>query len=439
MSEGDGAAQLAWMLMVATVALVVLLAVWWVFAGVVLVGAVLSWLWRRRNDGPGESGQARKRRLAPLWHYPFVGTGSVGASLVGATAIHEIIRGVGPALPSLGVLLVLARSLSMAWFPAEPAEHSGFRVYPLVVITGPLSSGLGMMAVWVLVLGGQTIHHPDDHWLAMTSVPPAITIVQAATGIGRLGRTLVPASAPFRVSIEALLTPEAVDLCRERALWRKLQSGYPDALLREADLTESDGNSPCLHGDWLIPPIGPMEGAWAAFRPPIRLNWRRLVGLPAGAALGAAAGALLEVAYGAGPPMPQAVGALVAVWVWVGAVLGPLLCTFLYMDADWVGERGVWRRRGLARCDLGRIHRGRQAVVLEVRGSPPASSLLCGQQVRFKMRWSREELAALASGVGSASYGIWRRGDDRDRTWSDIGSDSMPLPHFREEQDIYAV
>ena len=39
-----------------------------------------------------------------------------------------------------------------------------------------------------------------------------------------------------------------------------------------------------------------------------------------------------------------------AVWVWLVVVVGPLLCTFLYMDRDRVGERGLWRRCGLARA-----------------------------------------------------------------------------------------
>jgi hypothetical protein len=215
----------------------------------------------------------------------------------------------------------------MAWFTAMQSPQSGLRVYPLVAITGPLSSGLAMLAVWVLVLGGQNIHDPHDHWLAMTSVPFAIAIVLVATGIGRLGRTLVPVSARSRVGIDALLTPEAVDVGRERAMSINPYSTYLDASRTVAELTDGRGGFPCLHGDWLIPPIGTREGDWAAFRPPIRLNWRRLLGLPAGAALGAAAGMLIGVVYGAGPPMAQVVAAVVAVLAWLGLVLGPLLFT----------------------------------------------------------------------------------------------------------------
>ena len=211
LSDGDGAAHLSWLLVLATVALVVLLVAWWVFVAVAIVGAVLSWLWKRWRYGPGEPGYAWKRRLAPLWHYPFIGVGSLAASLGGAAAVHEIVRGANSGLPSLVLLCVLARSLSMAWFPWPRAPLVGLRVFPLVAITGPLSSLLGMLAVWVLVLGGQMLGQPHNRWLAMTLVPVAISVTLFATLIGRLGRTLVLGSRRSRLGIDKLPSPDAIE------------------------------------------------------------------------------------------------------------------------------------------------------------------------------------------------------------------------------------
>lgn len=441
MDRGEGIGEeLAFLILVAGVVAVIVLVAWWVFAIVCISGALLGWLWGMwKGDGPGEVERAWRRRCAPLWHYPFVGAGSVVASLAGAVAVHEIVRGFDPALPILVLVFVLIRSLSMAWFPQPRARLAGLRVFPWVAVTGPLSSALGMLAVWVLVLGGQTVGHAHDHWLAMTSVPGAIAITLVATGIGRLGRTLVPSSASFRADILALLAPEAVAIGRDLALWRNpYQSGLvaPSAA---QDPPESPHRSPCLHGDRLIPPMGPAEAPWAAFRPSVRLNWRRLIGLPVGAAVGAGAGMLFEVVYGSGPPLAQSVGLLVAVWVWLVVVVGPLLCTFLYVDGDWVGETGLWRRRGLARADLGLVVRTAGGVFLEAIDSCLAGRPGGPGPVRLRLRWSREQLAALVGEVPAVNYGIWRDGADGDRTWSDLASDPMPLPHLPDPKDIRAA
>ncbi len=222
MGGGDGVGEeFAFLILVAGVVVILVLVAWWVFAIVCLSGASMRWLWGLwKGDGPGHAGLAWRRRFAPLWHYPFIGVGSVIASMAGAVAVHEIVRGADPALPLLVLVFVLARSFSMAWFPRHRTQFVGLRVFPWVAVTGPLSTALGMLAVWVMVLGGQTVGHANYHWLAMTSVPGAIGITLLATWIGRLGRTLVPSSGRFRLDILALLTPEAVAIGRDLALWR---------------------------------------------------------------------------------------------------------------------------------------------------------------------------------------------------------------------------
>ncbi|MHB8332044.1 MAG: hypothetical protein ACYDEA_07600 [Candidatus Dormibacteria bacterium] len=314
MGRGDGIGEeFAFLILVAGIVAVIVLVAWWLVAIVCITGALLGWLWGMwKGDGPGEAERAWRRRCAPIWHYPFIGVGSVIASLAGAVAVHEIVRGADPALPLLVLVFVLARSISMAWFPRPRAQLVGLRVFPWVAVTGPLSSALGMTAVWVLVLGGQTMGHAHDHWLAMTSVPGAITITLLATGVGRLGRTLVPSSARFRLHILALLAPEAVAIGRDLALWGNPHHQGPVAPRAAQDPSEGPGRFPCLHGDRFIPPMGPAQAPWAAFRPSVRLNWRRLLGLPVGAAVGAGAGMLIEVVYRSGPPLAESVGLLAA-------------------------------------------------------------------------------------------------------------------------------
>ena len=439
MGGGDGVGEeFAFLILVAGVVVILVLVAWWVFAIVCISGALMGWLWGMwKGDGPGHAGRTWRRRFASLWHYPFIGVGSVIASMAGAVAVHEIVRGADPALPLLVLVLILARSLSMAWFPHPRTQLVGLRVFPWVAVTGPLSTALGMLAVWVMVLGGQTVGHAHDHWLAMTSVPGAIAITLLATVIGRLGRTLVPSSGRFRLDTLGLLAPEAVAIGRDLALWRNPH--HPSLVVPSAalDLSEGLGRSPCLHGDWLIPPMGPAQAPWVAFRPSVRLNWSRLLGLPVGAAVGAGTGMLVEVVYGSGPPLAQSVGLLAAVWVWLVVVVGPLLCTFLYIDGDWVGERGLWRRCGLARADVGLVVRTAGDTLLEVRDSCLAGRTRGSGSVQLRLRWSREQLAALAGELPVISYGIWRDGTDGDPTWADLPSDPTPVPHLRDRKDIH--
>lgn len=434
MGRGDGIGEeFAFLIVMAGVVVILVLVAWWVFAIVCVSGALMRWLWGLwKGDGPGHAGRAWRRRFAPLWHYPLIGVGSVIASMAGAVAVHEIVRGADLALPLLVLVFVLARSFSMAWFPHPRAQLVGLRVFPWVSVTGPLSTALGMLAVWVMVLGGQTVGLAHDRWLAMTSVPGAIAITLLATGIGRLGRTLVPSSGRFRLDILPLLTPEAVAIGRDLALRRNPYRPRPVVPSAALDLSEGLGRSPCLHGDRFIPPMGPAQAPWAAFRPSLRLNWRRLLGLPVGAAIGAGTGVLVEVVYGSGPPLAQSVGLLVAIWVWLVVVIGPLLCTFLYLDGDWVGERGLWRRCGLARADLGLMVRTAGGIFLEVRTSSLAGRPRGSSSVQLRLRWSREQLAALAGELPVISYGIWREGPDGDPTWADLPSDPTPVPHLRD-------
>jgi len=439
--RGEGVGEgFAFLILIVVVVVVLLLVAWWVVGIVFISAALLGWVWRMWNgDGLGETGRAWRRRFAPLWHYPFIGVGSVAASIAGAVAVHEIIRGVDPALPVLVLFGVLTRSLSMAWFPRPRAQLVGLRVFPWVAVAGPLSSAFGMLAVWVLVMGGQAMGQAHNHWLAMTSVPVAIAITLVSTGIGRVGRTLVPGSARCRVNTLALLTPEAVAVGADLALWRNPHQPGLVAPAAAQEPLEGPGRSRCLHGDRFIPPMGPAEAPWVAFRPLVRLNWRRLLGLPLGAAIGAGAGMLMEVVYSSGPPLAQSVGLLVAVWVWLVVVVGPLFCTFLYMDCDWVGERGLWRSCGLGRADLGLVVRTADGVVLDARDSGLVGVPGGSGSARLRLRWSREQLAALAGEMAVVNYGIWRAGADGDPTWADLTSDPTPLPHLPGRKDVPAA
>lgn len=292
-----------------------------------------------------------------------MGVGSIAASLAGALAVHEIVSGVDPALSALVLAEVFLRSVSMAWFPWPRTQPTGLRVYPLIAVTGPLASALGMLAVWVVVLGGQMLSAGGHYWLALSSVPLAILIVLLATFAGRLGRTLIPHSAPNRVDIHDLLTPEPIDRGRELALSRNPLPGSgtkPPSWPAE----HSAGNgSPWIHGDRLIPPIGPFDGPWAAFRPSRRLNWRRIWAFPVGVVSGAATGLAMAAVFRGGQPLPEAVGLLVTVWVWLGGAIGPLFCTLLHVDDHRVGEKGLWTWRGLAPLDLDCLVRQRGGVV----------------------------------------------------------------------------
>jgi len=109
------------------------------------------------------------------------------------------------------------------------------------------------------------------------------------------------------------------------------------------------------------------------------------------------------------------------------------------MDGDWAGERGLWRRCGLARADLGLVVRTAGGVVLEARDSCLAGRPGGSGSARLRLRWSREQLAALAGEMPAVNYGIWRQGADGDQTWGDLASDPTPLPHLPDPRDIHAA
>ncbi|MHB1501975.1 MAG: hypothetical protein ACYCYK_12580 [Candidatus Dormibacteria bacterium] len=281
---GDGG--WAVLLVIVMSAAILVAVVFWLIAILTIAGSILWWLkdiWH--DDQPGEIGYHLKRWLAPRWHYPFVGVGSVIASVAGADAMHEIVKGANPAPPILVLIIVLVRSVSMAWFPWPRTIPAGLHVYPWIAVTGPLASALGMAAVWVLVIGGQITGPPHSHqyWLSLSCASFAILIILMATAVGRAGRILVPRSAPNRTDMGTVL-----DLASSS---------------EEMDLPRTPP-PPRSHCTRLIPPIGPAEGHWAAVRPSLLLNWKRLLWVPIGAVVGAGAGCLMVVVYSAGSPLP---------------------------------------------------------------------------------------------------------------------------------------
>jgi len=380
MGGRNGSSDWAYLLMVIGAAIVVLIAVYWLFLVLSIAGSIVWGIWALwRADQPGEIGYELKRRLAPYWHYPFVGVGSVIACVFGADAVHEMVKGSNIALSIVILIIVLARSVSMAWFPRPRTHPSGLRVYPWVAITGPLSSGLGMVAVWVMVIGGQSTGpvHNHAYWVAMSFAPAAILIVILSAAVGRLGRIWVPTSAPNRTDIAAVLALAA--------------PGEEMALRRTP--------SPAPHHR-TIPPIGPPEGPWAALRPSLLLNWRRLFWVPIGAAIGAGA-SLLMVADHAGSPLPAAMGLLVAILVWLKTIIGPLCCTFFYADQDWIGERGLWWRHGVARADYGCVIGTAHIVDLIGHESDATRTSAKPRLVRLRLKWTEGQLGPIGRPVQS--------------------------------------
>ncbi len=368
----------ATLLMVVGAAIIVLIAVYWLFLILSIAGSVVWGIWALwHDDEPGGIGYGLKRRLAPYLHYPFVGVGSVIATVFGADAVHEIVKGSNTALSIVILIIVLARSVSMAWFPWPRTRPAGLRVYPWVTITGPLGSGLGMVAVWVMVIGGQTTGpvHNHAYWLAMSAAPAAVLIMILSGAVGRAGRILVPSSAPNRIDIGSVLTLTAPD--DEMTLPR---TPWPNH----------------SQGTHLIPPIGPPEGPWAAVRPSLRLNWRRLFWVPIGAAVGAGAAMAMVEVYHAGNPLPEAMGLMAAILVWLKTVVGPLLFTFLYADQECIGERGLWWRHAVSRRDY-RCATGTNHLV-DLIGYQPGAARTSHrpEHVRLRLKWREEQLVPVA-------------------------------------------
>ncbi|MHB8332167.1 MAG: hypothetical protein ACYDEA_08220 [Candidatus Dormibacteria bacterium] len=367
----------AYLLMVVGIAAILLIAIWWVVAIITIAGSILWWVWNvLRDDQPGEFGYALKRWLAPRWHYPFIGVGSALASVFGADAIHELVRGSNTALSIVILIIVVARSISMAWFPWPRTHPSGLRVYPWVALTGPLSSAIGMAGVWIMVIGGQTTGpvHNHAYWVAMSAAPAAILIMILSAAVGRIGRIWVPSSAPNRTDIDKLLALAAPG--EEMAL-RQTPSPAPG------------------HRTHLIPPMGPPEGPWAAARPSLRLNWRRLFWVPIAGAVGAGAAVVMAEVYRAGSPLPEAMGLMVAILILLRAVVGPLCFTFFYADQHWIGERGLWWKHGVStrdyRCATSASH------IVDLIGYEPRAprASLRPMRVRLRLRWSEKQLGPI--------------------------------------------
>lgn len=61
------------------------------------------------------------------------------------------------------------------------------------------------------------------------------------------------------------------------------------------------------------------------------------------------------------------------------------------------------------------------------------------QPLRLRLRWSREQLAAVASVAGLRTYGVWTSCEEAAHRTRDLEADPVPLPHFRDESEIYAI
>ena len=180
--------------------------------------------------------------------------------------------------------------------------------------------------------------------------------------------------------------------------------------------------------------LAPGASDWVAFRPSLKLNYRRLVAIPLGAVLGFGAGLAIAAMYQLSNPLPLIVGGIVALWVWVQTCIGPLFLTVLYADSTWVGERGLWKRRGVKVDRLLYVIRDRHYPILlwDPSGARQAYRYF---SVSPRLRWSREQLAALASFVGAPTYGIWPV-PGQSEPLKDLATDPVPVPHLESFDDI---
>ena len=204
-------------------ALTLALLFYWFLLIVGVLAALIAggwYLWRAKS--PGTPAAHFRAWLAPRYHYPFIGLGSIVASIVGAFAVGEITAGRDQVLATLILTLVLIRSLSMAWFPWPRSNPRGLSAYPLVAVTGPISSGLGILSVWMLNGAGHSV--PQDSAgrlaLSLTVVLAATALALLATAVGRVGREVRVGAAESRIRMVDLLSPEACEAGRERALSR---------------------------------------------------------------------------------------------------------------------------------------------------------------------------------------------------------------------------
>lgn len=213
-------------LIVGIVLLVVLfMLVYWVFLIVGVLAAIIAGAWYLCTEkGPDTPAAHFRAWLAPRYHYPFIGLGSIAASFAGVFAVGEILAGRNQLLGVLILAGILLRALSMAWFPWPRSRPRGLRAYPLVAVTGPISSALGMLSVWELSGGGRPLPQSQagQAGMALTAVLLATGVALLATAVGRVGREARSSAAGRRVGIVELLSPEAVELGKARAL-----PGYP--------------------------------------------------------------------------------------------------------------------------------------------------------------------------------------------------------------------
>jgi len=183
-------------------------------------------------------------------------------------------------------------------------------------------------------------------------------------------------------------------------------------------------------------PAATSVSAWVAFRPDWRLNRRRFLAVPIGAALGAGLTVATSTVYHAEAPFPELVGAVSALWVWMQACVGPLFLTVLYADSSWVGERGIWKRRGMQADHLVYVIRAQGTVLV---GHPSGMSQDPGDDLYFcvlpRLRWSREQTAALANFLGAPTYGIWQKAGHQ-QNLPDLARDPSPVPHLRSVEEI---
>lgn len=180
--------------------------------------------------------------------------------------------------------------------------------------------------------------------------------------------------------------------------------------------------------------LPPTPAACVILRPTLKLNQRRLGAIPLGAVLGAGAGFATAAVYQRGAPAPQIAGGMIALWIWLQVCVGPLLLTVLYADNTWAGERGLWKRRG------GRVDQ--LAYIIRKRNSPvfiwdPSG---CRQPQHYhsispRLRWSREQLAALASFLNVPTYGIWPA-PGQCEPLQDCATDPVPVPHLESFDDV---
>ncbi len=179
--------------------------------------------------------------------------------------------------------------------------------------------------------------------------------------------------------------------------------------------------------------VGPPSGEWVAFHPQIRRNLGRVVAIPAGIAAGAVVGMALTRGYHAASPFPQLLGLLVTAWIWLQACVGPLMFTLLYADKNWVGERGLWKRRGMPANHLIQVHLlHRRALIAGHPSGPDHGISHMGEYlVPARLRWSREQLGAIAAFLHAPTYGIWPNPGGGEPL-THLVSDPIPVAHLRD-------